>query len=132
MSAFVTQYVVLPSPVRPSHSIAFVRTDAPWGLARVSSRTRLSNQNPINLNYTYEYDSPAGNGVDIYVLDTGLLFLIRFYHKMSQYLPLQVSTSSMYVRVSRVVSSDANFRSLTSAVVLHGELHSARTPRDVA
>jgi hypothetical protein len=95
MSAFVTQYVVLPSPVRPSHSPVSVRTDAPWGLARVSSQTRLSNQNPIDLNFAYEYDSPAGNGVDIYVVDTGLFFLVHFYHKASQCLPLQVSTSSM-------------------------------------
>ena len=59
-----------------------IRKNAPWNLARVSTRNRLSDQNSLGLSYTYEYDSKPGDGVDIYVVDTGLfLFLPRSRRK---------------------------------------------------
>jgi subtilisin family serine protease len=39
--------------------------NAPWGLARLSSRTPSSAA-------TYFYDSAAGEGVTVYVVDTGI------------------------------------------------------------
>jgi cerevisin len=44
-----------------------VQEDAPWGLARVSHREKLG-AGP----YSYKYDESAGEGVNIYVLDTGV------------------------------------------------------------
>ncbi|TFK21493.1 serine protease [Coprinopsis marcescibilis] len=55
-----------------SHIFA-TQTNAPWGLGRLSQRARLTNQNTGALTYTYTYDDTAGAGVDIYVLDTGVL-----------------------------------------------------------
>ncbi|XP_006464047.1 serine proteinase 2 [Agaricus bisporus var. bisporus H97] len=48
------------------------QTNAPWGIARLSSTTRLSNQNPSSLTFSYTFDDSAGAGVDIYVVDTGI------------------------------------------------------------
>ncbi|KAH7092666.1 peptidase 1 [Auriculariales sp. MPI-PUGE-AT-0066] len=52
------------------------QTDAPWGLARTSATGLLPVHNsPAALNYTYAYpDEAQGQGVDIYVLDTGVNF----------------------------------------------------------
>ncbi|QRV98103.1 subtilisin-like protease 8 [Ceratobasidium sp. AG-Ba] len=50
-----------------------VQSDAPWGLQRISQSTTLSNiSNVTALNYTYIYDSKAGEGIDIYIFDTGV------------------------------------------------------------
>ncbi|KXN71757.1 putative subtilisin-like protease precursor [Conidiobolus coronatus NRRL 28638] len=43
------------------------QSNAPWGLARVSQRPKLG-----AAPHTYLYDANAGDGVNIYVLDTGL------------------------------------------------------------
>jgi len=48
------------------------QTDAPWGLARISQDPKLTNQDATALTFTYNYDSSAGAGVDIYVVDTGV------------------------------------------------------------
>ncbi|KAJ3483614.1 hypothetical protein NLI96_g6193 [Meripilus lineatus] len=48
------------------------QTNAPWGLSRISQNARLTNQNSAALTFTYKYDSTAGTGVDIYVVDTGV------------------------------------------------------------
>lgn len=40
------------------------QTDVPWGLARISSRTKDST--------TYTYDASAGAGTCSYVIDTGI------------------------------------------------------------
>ncbi|KAJ2918818.1 hypothetical protein MD484_g1587, partial [Candolleomyces efflorescens] len=48
------------------------QTNAPWGLARLSSRTKLANQDASKLNFNYAYDDSAGTGVDIYIIDTGV------------------------------------------------------------
>ncbi|KAF8063398.1 serine protease [Lyophyllum atratum] len=48
------------------------QTNAPWGLSRLSSSTKLANQDTSALTFSYTYDPSAGNGVDIYVVDTGV------------------------------------------------------------
>ncbi|KAF4562502.1 subtilisin-like serine protease [Pleurotus pulmonarius] len=53
------------------HAFA-IQTDAPWGLARLSSENRLENNNASALNFSYTYDSAGGAGVDVYVVDTGI------------------------------------------------------------
>ncbi|TEB37713.1 serine protease [Coprinellus micaceus] len=45
--------------------------DAPWGLARLSSKSRLAG-NADALDYAYHFDSKAGEGIDIYIIDTGI------------------------------------------------------------
>ncbi|KAG5639229.1 hypothetical protein H0H81_005303 [Sphagnurus paluster] len=47
------------------------QTNAPWGLSRISSGTRLANQNANALTFSYTFSS-AGAGVDVYVVDTGV------------------------------------------------------------
>ncbi|BGP36857.1 proteinase B [Rhodotorula kratochvilovae] len=42
--------------------------NAPWGLARISHRNTLS----FGTYNRYEYESQAGEGVDVYVIDTGV------------------------------------------------------------
>ncbi|KAI0302284.1 peptidase S8/S53 domain-containing protein [Multifurca ochricompacta] len=49
---------------------------APWGLARISHRPRLT----FGTFTKYEYDSHGGEGVDVYVIDTG----INIHHKEFQ------------------------------------------------
>lgn len=44
------------------------QTDAPWGLARISQRPKLTSSTVDK----YKFDGRAGEGVDIYVLDTGI------------------------------------------------------------
>ncbi|KAF5355170.1 hypothetical protein D9756_005697 [Leucocoprinus leucothites] len=41
---------------------------APWGLARISHRPKLT----FSTFTKYEYDSEGGEGVDVYVIDTGI------------------------------------------------------------
>lgn len=50
-----------------------VQDDASWNLARISTRDELSDQDPFALTYEYGYLPNPGNGVDIYVIDTGIL-----------------------------------------------------------
>jgi len=45
-----------------------LRTDAPWGLGRVSSKTKLANQDSTALTFTYNYDSTGGANSDVYVI----------------------------------------------------------------
>ncbi|MCX4632604.1 S8 family peptidase [Streptomyces sp. NBC_01443] len=44
------------------------QTGAPWGLARISQRPQLTSSTVDK----YKFDGRAGEGVDIYVLDTGI------------------------------------------------------------
>lgn len=53
------------------HAFA-TQTNAPWGLQRVSQASKLTSTNAAGLNYVYTYDDSAGEGVDIYVVDTGV------------------------------------------------------------
>ncbi|OBZ73261.1 Proteinase R [Grifola frondosa] len=50
-----------------------LRDNAPWGLNRISQGPPLANQNPFATNFVYTYNNNPGYGVDIYVLDTGVL-----------------------------------------------------------
>ncbi|KAJ2913979.1 hypothetical protein MD484_g6416, partial [Candolleomyces efflorescens] len=51
------------------HTTEFTtQTSAPWGLARISHRPKLT----ISTLDKYEYDDVAGGGVDVYVIDTGI------------------------------------------------------------
>ncbi|KAH7883304.1 peptidase S8/S53 domain-containing protein [Phlebopus sp. FC_14] len=45
-----------------------VQKGAPWGLARISHRKRLT----FSTFNKYEYDPEGGDGVDVYVVDTGI------------------------------------------------------------
>ncbi|KZV97054.1 serine protease [Exidia glandulosa HHB12029] len=47
--------------------------DAPWGLQRISHVTKLARTDDTARNFTYTYDTSAGEGVDIYVIDTGVM-----------------------------------------------------------
>jgi cerevisin len=53
------------------------QANAPWGLARLAQDGPLADKNPAQLNFPYTFDSTAGQGVDVYVVDTG----IRTTHK---------------------------------------------------
>jgi len=55
-------------------TIQATQTNAPWGISRVSSSGRLPSGSSVSaLNYTYVYpDAYQGQGVDIYVVDTGI------------------------------------------------------------
>jgi len=49
------------------------QTNAPWGLQRVSSSAPLPAGSRANaLTFTYSFESTAGQGVDVYVVDTGI------------------------------------------------------------
>lgn len=48
------------------------QTTAPWGLARISSKTKLTDQTDSHLTFTYNYAPSAGSGADVYVIDTGI------------------------------------------------------------
>jgi cerevisin len=50
--------------------IDLVRTDAPWGLNRISTQSPLTDQDPSHLTFTYTYDDYPGSGIDIYVIGT--------------------------------------------------------------
>jgi cerevisin len=50
---------------------ADVQTNAPWNLQAISTRVPVNG--PVNARtYTYTYNQPAGGGVDIYILDSGV------------------------------------------------------------
>ncbi|KAJ1306150.1 hypothetical protein OPQ81_010861 [Rhizoctonia solani] len=50
-----------------------VQRDATWGLRRITQKETLpKGSSSVALNYTYSYDSSAGEGVDIYIFDTGV------------------------------------------------------------
>ncbi|CAE6493484.1 unnamed protein product [Rhizoctonia solani] len=50
------------------------QTDAPWGLHAITRSVPFpaSHESSAILNYTYQYDSSAGQGADIYILDSGV------------------------------------------------------------
>jgi len=58
--------------VQSNITILTTQTNAPWGLQRISQRNAISNGDPTKTNFVYTYDDSAGEGVDIYVLDTGV------------------------------------------------------------
>lgn len=67
--------VLAVSEVVPIHAND-VRSSAPWGLQRISQSGAVdqSGKSVTDRSYTYTYsDSNLGSGVDVYVLDTGIL-----------------------------------------------------------
>lgn len=48
------------------------QNNAPWGLARISSQNPLEDQDDTSLNFTYTFDSTAGTGSTVFVIDTGI------------------------------------------------------------
>ena len=60
-------------PRLSNHLVALTRpsrTDATWALGRISSQTKLANQDVRALTYTYNYDSTAGGNTDVYMIGT--------------------------------------------------------------
>ncbi|RPD56787.1 serine protease [Lentinus tigrinus ALCF2SS1-7] len=53
-------------------SVMVTQNDAPWGLCRINQKAKLKNQHVNALNFTYRYESSAGAGVDIYIIDSGI------------------------------------------------------------
>ncbi|KAK2462639.1 hypothetical protein APHAL10511_005372 [Amanita phalloides] len=47
------------------------QNNATWGLQRINQRQKV-NGNPGAVGFKFTYDKRAGNGVDIYILDTGI------------------------------------------------------------
>ncbi|KAG7449973.1 uncharacterized protein BT62DRAFT_944586 [Guyanagaster necrorhizus] len=48
--------------------VSAVQRGAPWGLARISHRPKLT----FGTFTRYEYDADGGDGVDVYIIDTGI------------------------------------------------------------
>ncbi|KAG6826465.1 hypothetical protein H0H92_015677, partial [Tricholoma furcatifolium] len=48
------------------------QTNAPWGLSRLSAQSPVVGD-VFGLNYSYAYDSSAGSGSNIYIIDTGIM-----------------------------------------------------------
>ena len=53
-------------------SITDQQTDAPWNLQAISTQQKVGGSDTASMRYTYGYSQPAGNGVDIYIVDTGV------------------------------------------------------------
>lgn len=72
-----------PTPYSPSRCSLFLtlprlvssrRTGATWGLQRISAAPALpAGSDPTALAFTYRFNPAAGAGVDVYVVDTGVL-----------------------------------------------------------
>lgn len=63
--------------VEPDYKMSIYATvqqnNAPWGISRLSTgQVSLQGNDPLALQYPYFSDSTAGNGTDIYILDTGI------------------------------------------------------------
>ncbi|KAH8835576.1 serine protease [Flagelloscypha sp. PMI_526] len=52
-------------------TILTTQTNAPWGLSRLSSTSKLSGS-ASSLTFSYTYQDAGGSGVDVYVVDTGI------------------------------------------------------------
>ncbi|CAE6517665.1 unnamed protein product, partial [Rhizoctonia solani] len=71
-----------------------IQRDATWGLQRITQKETLP-QGSIStaLNYTYSYDSSAGEGVDIYIFDTGVYIEHEEFGGRATHAPVFVSNS---------------------------------------
>lgn len=63
-------YIEQDVPAKLTTSIT--QNDAPWGLQRISQRAAMQSSDPTQTNFVYTYDDSAGQGVDIYIIDTGV------------------------------------------------------------
>ncbi|KAG6915776.1 hypothetical protein DXG01_009858 [Tephrocybe rancida] len=104
-------------------SASYTQTNAFWGLSRLSTINKLTNQDPNARNFTYIYDSTAGWGVDIYIIDTGkspithscALFIFNFDQAF-------ISYTAVSYRLCRI----------NSVTVRDGGQHLARILRQMA
>jgi cerevisin len=48
------------------------QTGAPWNLQSISTRQPVGGTDPKAMAYTYTYNQPIGDGVDIYIVDSGV------------------------------------------------------------
>jgi cerevisin len=49
------------------------QNDATWGLQSISSQSQVASfDKSFDTDYTYTYSEPSGDGVDIYIVDTGI------------------------------------------------------------
>jgi len=53
-----------------SVTLIHFRSDATWGLGRISSKTKLANQDATSRTFSYQYDSTAGSGSTVYIIGT--------------------------------------------------------------
>lgn len=53
-------------------STATSQNNAPWGLQRLSQQQPLGRSDDSSTNFVYNFDDSAGQGVDIYIIDTGI------------------------------------------------------------
>nr|VWO96752.1 Cuticle-degrading protease (EC (Chymoelastase) (PR1) [Ganoderma boninense] len=83
-------------------TIAATQTDATWGLQRINQAAKLTDQNTSDLAFTYTYDDSAGEGVDIYVVDTGI-FTNHVGIVFVTYVPLAAQSNIRNSPSSRVV-----------------------------
>ncbi|TEB21323.1 serine protease [Coprinellus micaceus] len=78
----------------PLMSIFATQTNATWGLQRITQTSALTNQNAGSTTFTYTYDDSAGQGVDIYIVDTGVLTTHREFGGRARWGTSFVGTSS--------------------------------------
>jgi cerevisin len=64
----LTLHILNHTQVRVSDS----QTNTPWNLQAISTTVPVGGTDPSQRIYTYSYDQPAGGGVDVYVVDTGV------------------------------------------------------------
>lgn len=77
--ATVTEYVPVRFMDRTFVLISPIRTNAPWGLSRIS-QAGPTGGSASGTSFSYRYDSSAGSGVDIYIVG---LYLIQCLLSMS-------------------------------------------------
>lgn len=70
------------------------RNNAPWGLSRLSSTTKLASQDDKALNFAYSFDSTAGAGSTVYIIG-GSKFFTPQCAEPHQRLQIPVSSSSI-------------------------------------
>lgn len=85
-----------------------LRTDAPWGLARLSQDVKLANTNTSAL-FNYIYGSSAGQGVDVYSIG----MVMHDFKALAQNLTLTV-VFDLQILVSRSTESSWLKQSLSS------------------
>ncbi|KAG6872698.1 hypothetical protein C0995_007492 [Termitomyces sp. Mi166 len=54
------------------HKYINIRTNATWGLARMSSKAKLKFTNTTSTDFKFYYDPRAGQASDIYIIDSGV------------------------------------------------------------
>ncbi|CEL56588.1 Subtilisin-like protease 8 OS=Trichophyton verrucosum (strain HKI 0517) GN=SUB8 PE=3 SV=1 [Rhizoctonia solani AG-1 IB] len=74
---------------------AIIQNDATWGLQRISHNATLpQGSSATSLNYTYRYDSSGGEGVDIYVFDTGVYIEHEEFGGRATHAPVFIDNSA--------------------------------------